>query len=222
MSHEVYVFGDSHWRVFFPFLNTGEPGVFHEERGIVTLDTTGSELSGATMWGLLHEDSERGARKHVLATLDDKGGVQNVGLVFGEVDMRYHNRRYFRPDNTLMAAKAFELVTRYRSFIDEDLLATGRVKGNVFVYFGFHYPLGGETPAHFNAPCGNLAFGRMETLRRFLTAVLPEMLIVGSSRVHVICPPDAARFVSDDGVHLRPEAIYGEVVLPAMERVLNG
>lgn len=223
MPHEVYAFGDSHWRVYFPFTNHGAPGVFHEERGIVTLDTTASELSGATMWGLAHEKSKQGARRRILETIDARDGVENVGLVFGEVDVRYHHSRYFRPDGTLSIPMIYELLTRYKRFIDDDLIASGRVHGHVFVYYGFRYPLGPNTIPFQGDEAAVLALGRMSTMNSLLEVLLPELISLGPyvHRIHPIIPGSKVdAFVSDDGVHLTPET-YHAFILPEMDRVFN-
>lgn len=224
MPHEIYVFGDSHWRVFFPFLNTGEPGVCYEEDGIIFLDTTGSQLSGATMWGLQNKKSRHGAREHVLATLDDKSGVDSVGLVFGEVDVRYHNKRYFLRDDRISIASIYELIARYKRFIDEDLLFTGRVREHVFVYFGFRYPLGEHT-APLAGSKDRSALSRMVSMNQMLEATLPEMLTIGpyGDMIHTIIPGhDVIEAVSDDGIHLIPELAFSRWVFPAIGGVING
>lgn len=225
MPHEVFVFGDSHWRVFFPFLNTGEPGVCHEQDGIVTLDTTGSQLSGATMWSLLRDDSRHGARRRILETIDCRGEVENVGLVFGEVDVRYHSARYFRDAGDLRASSVFELVTRYKRFIDEDLLASGRVTGHVFVYFGFRYPLLLDTPPISGSDAERTTtICRMMTLTSCLEGLLPAMLRFGplGHRIVPIVPGnEIIAAVDSDGVHLVPEAAFNGWVLPAMREVLR-
>lgn len=225
MPHEVYAFGDSHWRVFFPFLNTGEPGICHEEDGIIFLDTTGSQLSGATMWGLQNRKSRHGARERILATLDDKSGVDSVGLVFGEVDVRYHNKRYFLDDDTISIASIYELIARYKRFIDEDLLLTGRVRRHVFVYFGFRYPLGEHTAPFSGSKEDRDTLSRMGLMTQVLEAILPDMLEVGpsSERIHVIVPGhDVLDAVSEDGIHLVPDRVFNRWVFPAIRGVING
>lgn len=221
MAHEVYVFGDSHWRVFFPFLNTGSPGVRHEQDGIVTVDTIANELSGATMWGLLNDGSKNGARRRILRTLDELGGTDNVGLVFGEVDVRYHNRNYLSPDGRISMPDVMEAVLRYRRFIDEDLLLPGRVRKNVFVYYGFAYPREAilwpgwpREPA--TQPTANLL---LEVFSGVIGAMVPLM----DSRIHVILPSQqrVLGVVSDDGVHLDPAGTYSQFTLPAMRAVLD-
>ena len=107
--NDVYVFGDSHWRVFFPFVNHGDASanVSHtgERRGIKvrTIDTIANELSGSTMWGLLNDSSRHGARNRILNTLKSLNGVDSVGLVFGEVDARYHYERYYDRNQILVS-----------------------------------------------------------------------------------------------------------------------
>lgn len=224
MPHEVYAFGDSHWRVFFPFLNTGSPGVFHEQDGIVVLDTTGNELSGATMWGLQNDSSRNGARRRILATIDDKSGVENVGLVFGEVDVRYHNRRYFADGETISMASVYEMVARYKRFIDEDLIHSGRVRGNVFVYYGFRYPLGERTPPFSGSQEDRDTLFRMGLLTQVLEATLPDLLGLGPycDRIHTIIPGDEMMHaVDDDGIHLVPSGVFYPFILPRMKAVLG-
>jgi hypothetical protein len=224
VPHEVYAFGDSHWRVFFPFLNTGSPGVCYEQSGIVTLDTTGSELSGATMWGLMNPTSRQGARRRILATLDDKSGVDSVGLVFGEVDVRFHNRRYFVDDDRISIGSVYELISRYKRFIDEDLLLSGRVRHHVFIYYGFRYPLGERTPPFSGSKEDRDTLFRMGFLNEVIETIMPEMLTFGPhrDRIHTIFPGhEAVEGVSDDGVHLRPEVAYNQWVFPAMKAAIG-
>lgn len=223
MPHEVYVFGDSHWRVYFPFLNTGAPGVYHEEDGITTIDTTANELSGATMWGLAHEGSKQGARRRILSTLDDFGGVENVGLVFGEVDVRYHYSRYFRPDNSLNFPLMLELITRYRRFIDEDLIGSGRVRGKVLVYYGFAYPHRELTHIQPGITIGDPEWRAASMFNSMLEQLIANVLPWCSDRICPIVPgsKNVEQFVSDDTVHLRPE-LYHRFILPGMKRFLDG
>lgn len=224
MPHEVYIFGDSHWRVFFPFLNEGEPGVCHEQDGIVTLDTTSNELSGSTMWGLLNDLSRHGARRRILDTIDARSGVENVGLVFGEVDVRFHNLRYFTEDGHIRISAVYDLISRYKRFIDEDLLGSGRVHGHVFVYFGFRYPMGEYTHPFSGSESDRFTLWRMNYMTETLESSLPQMLRFGpyGSRIHVIVPgPEVVEAVSDDGVHLTPSVTFGRWVFPVMREVLG-
>ena len=222
MPRDVYVFGDSHWRVFFPFLNTGAPGVRHEQDGIATVDTTANELSGATMYGLLNENSRQGARRRILKTLDETGGVENVGLVFGEVDVRYHHMKYLRRDGSLDVPAVWELLARYRRFIDHDLVEPGRVRGKVFVYYGFSYPHGPNTHVQSGVTLGDNHLV-VSALNRVMTQLIRDLLPWGSTRIIpiVVPPADIERYVSDDTVHLVPET-YRDWIMPALKRGLNG
>lgn len=230
MPNDVYVFGDSHWRVFFPFVNHGAAtdNISHvgEFDGVHvrTIDTIANELSGATMWGLLNPDSKNGARKRILNTLDGLGGVDNVALVFGEVDARYHHARYYR-DGKLSSGRIMELVSRYVKFIQEDLLMTGRVTQNIFVYHGFAYPHEGNTLLQPGQPIGDA--GYMDAKR--VNHIVREMLSVAFMdlpAVRPILPADSysiSRFVSNDGVHLDPKMVYEKYTLPAMaQRFYDG
>ncbi len=221
MIHDVYVFGDSHWRVFFPFVNHGAAtdNVSHvgewEGRKVRTIDTIANELSGSTMWGLLNPSSRHGARNRILNTLDSLGGVDNVALVFGEVDARYHNSRYFVGDR-LSIGRIWELVSRYVRFIGEDLLMTNRVRERVFIYHGFEYPKKGETLLQPGQPIGDEAFGRAETVNAAVAVCLRDAFSCMTA-VRVIAPNTILhRYVSDDGVHLDPESVYNDITLPAM------
>jgi len=232
MPHEVYVFGDSHWRVYFPFLNTGAPGICHESKGIVTLDTTANELSGATMYGLRKEQTRIGARKRILDTIDGYGSVENVGLVFGEVDLRYHYERYFR-DGMIHMPSVLDLVLGYRRFIEDDLIRTGRVQNKVFVYYGFRYS------QEFVDSFGPQNYLKVQWLNRTL-----ERLIEGiaglpddpyGGRIIPIIP---GRMIEqnpggydrdddliggrykDDGVHMNGN-IYNDFILPVMSLELG-
>jgi hypothetical protein len=221
MIHDVYVFGDSHWRVFFPFVNHGAAtdNVSHtgewEGHKIRTIDTIANELSGSTMWGLLNPSSRHGARSRILSTLDSLNGVDNVALVFGEVDARYHNSRYFVGEHLSMG-RIWELVSRYVRFIGEDLLMTGRVRERVFVYHGFDYPKKGETLLQPGQPMGAEAFDRASTVNAAVNVCLRDAFSY-MNRVRVIAPKMLLNsFVSDDGVHLDPERVYNEFTLPVM------
>ncbi len=232
MAHEVHVFGDSHWRNFFPFLNTGSPGATWEQDGIRTIDMVANELSGATMYGLLNTNSKNGARNRILGDLDRLGGVENVGLVFGEVDVRYpqHHDRYFRPDGSLITCEVLNLLVRYRRFIEEDLIVSRRVRGFIFVYFGFAYPKGPDTLLQPGLPMGDQAFGRAKELERAISSHLSDDVSIVTDRVqHRVKTIMGYRswvepMVSQDGVHFLPERIFPEVVLPAMRHAfgLNG
>lgn len=129
VTNDIWVFGDSHWRVYFDSLNHGGPRTC-EVDGVRFHDTTGNGLSGATIYGLLNEDSRHGARRHILKTLAEVGRDCSVGLVFGEVDCRYHSHLWRRMGGI------DEVAMRYRRFVDEVL---ERIDGYVFVYFGFAY-----------------------------------------------------------------------------------
>lgn len=219
MINDVWVFGDSHWRVFFPFVNHGAAtdNAAHTENDIMTIDTIANELSGSTMWGLLNNKSKHGARNRILETLNALGGTaENVGLVFGEVDARYHYDRYFAGDRFVLA-NLLELLARYTRFIHEDLLASGLVKKNVFVYHGFWYPKRGETLQQPGQPIGDAGFAKADAVNGWINELLPTVL--QHKQVHTI-RPSLSHAVSDDGVHLIPEKVYPHV-LAAMSRVLN-
>lgn len=225
MAHDVYVFGDSHWRVFFPFINHGAAtdNVSHEERGIRTIDTIANELSGATMYGLLNPNSKNGARNRILSTIDRLGGVDNVGLVFGEVDARYHSARYYK-DGAFLYGKYNELISRYMRFIEEDLLYSGRVRQNVFVYHGFTWPKGRDTLLQPGQPIGdqinkaswvNMQIGNgVYNMCSFLSGT-------SGGRVHFVGKTYVYDdWVSDDGVHLIPEKIYPMVLEKICEALM--
>lgn len=217
MANDVYVFGDSHWRVFFPFVNHGaaSDNVSHEQDGVRTIDTIANELSGATMYGLLNPNSRHGARNRILSTIDRLGGVDNVGLVFGEVDARFHNGRYFEGDR-LCHGRVQELVSRYVRFVEEDLIFTGRVKNKVFIYHGFDYPKMGETLLQPSQPMGEQGYLRATMVNH---AVLSNLYMFHNTKnVHTIYGGDPV--VSDDGVHLVPERTYPQV-LARMRLVFN-
>lgn len=218
--HDVYVFGDSHWRVFFPTVNHGAAtdNVTAEAHGVRTIDTIANELSGATMWGLLNPKSKNGARNRILNTLDAIGGADNVALVFGEVDARYHAEKYF-VDGHFVVGRAYELLARFARFIKEDLLIPDRVRGQVFVYTGFAYPLRGETLRQPGQPMGDTGFSMARTLNSFIADRLQDVLEHDACVMSV--PNLRDEIVSDDGVHLRPELIYPELV-EYMGRVLEG
>ena len=223
MMHDVHVFGDSHWRVFFPFVNHGSPGVIHVENNIRTIDMVANELSGATMYGLLNDSSKNGARRRILHTLDDLGGVDNVALVFGEVDVRYHNRRYFKPNGDLNATELLRLMLRYKQFIEHDLFDTDRVKENVFVYYGFAYPQRERTLLQPGVPLGD-RMPEVTSLHEEIAGMLPTVLQFGTGRqrVHTIINQhrNTGLMVSDDGVHLKPEAVH-PLVISTMDTVLR-
>jgi len=207
--HDIHVFGDSHWRVFFPFVNHGSPGLVHEDGQLRVIDMVANELSGATMYGLLNDASKNGARRRILGDLDRLGGVQNVGLVFGEVDARYHNSKYYFGDK-ISRGRVVELLARFRRFVDEDLLFSGRVRGKVFIYNGFRYPQGENTLLQPGQPIGSEALKRAEDVANHIWCYLDH--IVGSQQTHIISPYHLKEDdVSPDGVHLIPERIYPQV-----------
>jgi hypothetical protein len=213
MVNDVYVFGDSHWRVFFPFVNHGAAtdNVSHTQDGVRTIDTIANELSGATMYGLLNPSSKNGARNRILNTLDSLGGVDNVGLVFGEVDARYHHMRYYVDGERISRGRLYEVVARYKRFIDEDLLYTKRVRKNIFVYHGFSYPKKGETLLQPGQPIGRDGFERADYVNSEMGCAIQRL--IPSYNVHCLVRdnlPD--HYVSDDGVHLVPEFIYPSVL----------
>jgi hypothetical protein len=216
---DVYVFGDSHWRVFFPFVNHGSPGAIYEQDGVKTIDMVANELSGTTMYGLLNPNSRHGGRARILGDLDQLGPVDNVGLVFGEVDARYHWSRYY-VNGGLSHGKIWETIARYVRFVQEDLLNTGRVRENVFIYHGFEYPKKGETilqPGQFigddweRAQAVNYAFSVF--LRTAFTCL---------QRVVPILPNECLYdLISEDGVHFEPNLVYEKYTLPAMRERLT-
>lgn len=206
--HDVHVFGDSHWRVFFPFVNHGSPGVVHEQDGIRMIDMVANELSGATMYGLLNDSSKNGARRRILSTLDDLGGVENVALTFGEVDARYHNERYF-VEGLFSAGRAFDLLSRFKRFIDEDLIFTGRVKSNVFVYVGYNYPQWDRTLLQPGLPIGN-RIGSASFMNSWVYGRIASVLC-NNDMVKMVYGHPRDEDVSDDGVHLIPERVFPTV-----------
>lgn len=217
--NDVYVFGDSHWRVFFPFVNHGAAtdNVSHEQGGVRTIDTIANELSGSTMYGLLNPNSRNGARNRILSTIDKLGGVQNVGLVFGEVDARFHNGRYFHGDK-ICHGRIQELVSRYVRFVQEDLIFSGRVKGKIFIYHGFDYPKMGDTLLQPNQSAGDHGYLRATMVNHAVRAALSYGAFNDVLNVHPILNYNP--IVSDDGVHLECEKTYPDV-LDAMKRVFE-
>lgn len=209
MTRDVYVFGDSHWRVFFPFVNHGSPGLEFELDGIRMIDMVANELSGATMYGLLNDNSKNGARRRILGDLDRVGPVENVGLVFGEVDLRYHNHQYFH-GGRLDGVAVLKTILRYKQFIDYDLLRSGRVTGDVFVYFGFSYPQYESTLLQPGIPIGDRVWDAMNLHDEF-ARLMPEMLEdTAENRVHVMLNmgPNRDSAVSADGVHFDPPSVF--------------
>lgn len=223
MTHDVYVFGDSHWRVFFPFVNHGAAtdNVSHTQNDIRTIDTIANELSGATMWGLLNDSSRIGARARILNTIDKLGGVENVALTFGEVDARFHNGRYFYGDR-ISYGRVYETVARYRRFIEEDLKWSGRVRGHVFVYYGYRYPQGENTLLQPGQPIGPEGLKRAEALNSVFPMFINSIIDNSTEKIHAIMPWGGRPLedhVSADGVHLVPEKVYLSI-LKKMEMYL--
>ena len=207
--NDVYVFGDSHWRVFFPFVNHGSPGVAYEQDGVRTIDMVANELSGTTMYGLLNPNSRHNGRNRILGDLDRLGPVDNVGLVFGEVDARYHHDRYF-VNGHISVGRIHELVARYTKFICDDLILSLRVKGRIFVYHGFTYPKMGDTLLQPGQPIGHEGYLRASMVNARVYRQLSSHLYDLGDRVHLISVPSP--HVSDDGVHLVPEDTYPKVL----------
>lgn len=207
MPHEVYVFGDSHWRVGFPFVNHGDAkdNVSHTQDGITTIDTIANELSGATMWGLQNDSSKIGARRRILNTIDALGGVDNVLLTFGEVDARYHHDRYF-PHGKFSEGRVMELVARYYQFVDEELLASGRVRNHAFIYHGYDYPQGERTLLQPGQPIGWEGWGRAMHVTSYMHGLIRDCQY--GRRVSITPMIQHPSWVSDDGVHLIPEKVY--------------
>jgi hypothetical protein len=222
MTHDVYVFGDSHWRVFFPFVNTGDASanVSHEQDGVRTIDTIGNELSGSTMWGLLNPVSKHGARSRILDTLDRIGGADNVALVFGEVDARYHHDRYFT-NGKLSQGKVWELVSRYVRFVQEDLFHAGRVKQDVFIYHGFDYPQREGTLLQPGQPMGEEAYERADMVNCCVNVFLRSAFSCMSNVTTILPSRNVLDIVSEDGVHLIPELVYNNFTLPGMKKRLR-
>lgn len=205
--HDVHVFGDSHWRVFFPFVNHGSPGVTHEQDGIRLIDMVANELSGATMYGLMNVMPKCRANSRIIESLESLGGVDNVALVFGEVDVRYHNSRYFDEHDALIQDKLDELLDRYRQFI-VGLISTGLVRRNVFLYYGFAYPLGGGTLLQPGIEMGSFT----SLMAKMLHAEIASRLsgVMEGLPVHcvIVQHENTGLMVSDDGVHLDPQKTF--------------
>lgn len=220
-SKEVYVWGDSHFRNFFPFLNTGSPGIAVEKNGITIIDMVANELSGATAYGLVNPNSKNGARRRVLGDLDKlkESGVvvKNVAFTFLEVDCRYHNHNYFDSDGSISNAKVIQTLARYRQFI-EDVLSENKSIENVFVYFGYDYPKGEKTLLQPGLEIGGNYYHAIEMIAKVKTW-LPKIL--SDSRVHPICPMYLDLKVSDDGVHLDPAWTFEHITFPVIEGCLG-
>jgi len=207
--HNVHVYGDSHWRVFFPSVNHGSPGLFHEQNGIRMIDMVANELSGATMYGLLNGNSKNGARRRILGDLDAIGGVDNIALTFGEVDARYHSDRYF-VDGRFSAGRAFDLLARFKRFIDEDLIWSRRVRRNVFVYTGYNYPQWDRTLLQPGIPIGS-RITAANFMNEWMQRLMPTILCNNDMVKMVFCNPISDDDVSSDGVHLIPERVFPRV-----------
>ena len=210
MTNEVYCFGDSHWRVFFPFVNHGSPGVFHELNGVTMIDMVANELSGATMYGLVNKNSTNGANRRIIGDLEKMRGVDNVALVFGEVDVRYHNHFYFKETGELDSVAVLKTLLRYKAFIEE-LFDRGLVSKNVFVYYGFAYPHGENTLLQPGINIGE-RLSYAERLHMAMAEMIAPILQFAErdQRVHVIINQhsETGQMVSNDGVHLEPEKIF--------------
>lgn len=205
--HDVYVFGDSHWRVFFPFVNHESPGVTYEEDGIRVIDMVANELSGATMYGLLNSYSKNGARRRILGDLDETGPVKNVALVFGEVDVRYHNDRYYRSDGSIDMSAVDDLIDRFSKFIREDLIESGRVTDNVFFYYGYAYPNGTQTLLQPGIPIRQRYYHAI-FLHDAIANRISERAEGSDLPLHLAIHRPTAEMVSSDGVHLHPTKVF--------------
>jgi hypothetical protein len=166
------------------------------------------------MYGLLNPSSRHGARNRIIDTIDRLGGVDNVGLAFGEVDARFHNGRYFVGDR-ISYGRVYDLVARYKRFIEEDLKWSGRVRGRVFVYYGYRYPQGDATLLQPGQPIGSDGLRRAEALHNCIPAFMNTMIDNSRDGIHLITPWSGRPpedLVSADGVHLVPEKIYPMVL----------
>jgi hypothetical protein len=101
----MHVIGDSHNRLFFSHTNRTDPlATVHEVMGSVEcIDDLGCTYAGMTMGGFdLNENTEeeRGFLKHLRWYLDDRR-FQNIGLSWGEVDVRWFVIREVKRGETL-------------------------------------------------------------------------------------------------------------------------
>lgn len=220
-NKEVYVWGDSHWRNFFPFLNTGSPGVIFEKDGISFIDMVANELSGATMYGLANINSKNGARRRILKDIhflkDASCDIENIALTFGEVDVRYHNHHYFSEDRFLIS-KAKDTIEIYKNFIDSIAKKCDNLK-NVFIYWGFYYPRGEETLLQPHLKMGKDSLYRANAMLNWMEELLPK---IESNIIKLIMPEDKSLIsVSDDGVHLDPKFTFENITFPFIKKVLN-
>lgn len=221
---DIYIFGDSHWRIFFPFVNHGAPGLSVEIDGIIRInDMVANELSGATMYGLLNENSKNGARKRILNDLDKLGPVEYVALVFGEVDVRYHNHYYFN-DSTLIFENVIDLLSRYIKFIKEDLLLSGRVTKKVIIFNKFFYPQKEKTLLQPGIEIGKVAFDRAIILQKFIENNIPTMISTCDfkDKIAFIDNKDINEsHISDDGVHFDSEKTFLHILPGLMDIVYD-
>lgn len=226
---DIYVFGDSHWRIFFPFVNHGSPGVAVELNcGIRINDMVANELSGATMYGLLNENSKNGARKRILNDLDKLGPVEYVALVFGEVDVRYHNHHYFN-DSAFIFGNGIDLLLRYIKFIKEDLLLSGRVTKKVIIFNKFFYPQKEKTLLQPGIEIGKVALDRAIILQKFIENNISMVISACDSascdlkdKVALIdCKNINESHVSNDGVHFDPEKTFLHILPELMSIVYD-
>lgn len=221
---DIYVFGDSHWRIFFPFVNHGSPGVAVELNSVIRInDMVANELSGATMYGLLNENSKNGARKRILNDLDKLGPVEYVALVFGEVDVRYHNHHYFN-DSAFIFGNGIDLLLRYIKFIKEDLLLSGRVTKKVIIFNKFFYPQKEKTLLQPGIEIGKVAFDRAIILQKFIENNISMVISACDikDKIALINNKDINELhISDDGVHFDPEKTFLHIFLELMDIVYD-
>lgn len=131
--HTIHVIGDSHVGMFFGERNHSSDPMIKTFDQFKVVDMAAGTMAGSTIYGLANEKSEIQAAAKIKKIISS--GVENVVMVLGEVDVRWHIRAH-RAERSLEEAVA-EVITRYEDFVRSEVAP--KVSGKVILFGGIPY-----------------------------------------------------------------------------------
>lgn len=135
---KLHIIGDSHIRSFFSITNRDTKPFSEMVGDIMIIDEICGRYAGMTMTGLSDStctSQERGFLSDLRNYLQSQQ-FDSIGLVFGEVDIRWHVHLEVRDGHDLTSMLSNRLAI-YESFIKNEVVP--RVTGHIVVFGGIPY-----------------------------------------------------------------------------------